>query len=367
MKRRMKITFFTMSLDKGGAERVITNLCNQYLVQENTVTIITCLNTAPQYPLDPRIKHICIDKWEKQKNQNKIKRFLRRRRRLKDIFNVLETDILVNILPEPSFLALSLKRECRFPMIVSVRSDPVVEYNFLPYKIMMKTLYPRADGFIFQTEDAKNYFSKKIQKKSVIIPNPINKEAIRTSYNGNRKKEIVAVGRLIKEKNYPLLLQVYKSILKDFPDYKLLIYGEGRLKKELENYARGLGLKEQVLFLGQVDNVFDAIYKSRVFIMTSSHEGMPNALMEAMALGLPVIAIDCPCGGPRFLIKNNENGVLVKNKKELEEAVIRVLSDDAFSSKIGKNANLIANDLEPDQIFLRWFRYMLKVKKQAEK
>lgn len=356
----MNIVIFTMSLNRGGAERVITNLCNEYLSKKHQVTIVTCIRALPQYSLDRRVRHICIDRLPEEKDQNKIMRFIRRRKSLRRLLNSLSIDIMLNILPEPSFLALSLKNKYSFPMIVSVRSDPVMEYGFLPYYLMMRLWYPRADGFIMQTKEAKNYFPQSIRRKAAVIPNPINMEAVRESFAGERKKEIVAVGRLTEEKNYPLLIQVYQKISSKFPEYKLLIYGEGELRQELEALIEKLGLKNKAFLAGRKEDIFERIYKSSLFVMTSDHEGMPNALMEAMALGLPVISTNCPCGGPGFLIQNQKNGLLVEpgNKQELEKAMEELLSDQAYAKKLGEQAGRIAKMLSPEKIYQKWEKYL---------
>ncbi len=356
----MNIAIFTLSLNKGGTERVITNLCNQYLIKKHNVTIITCIKASPQYPLDGKIQHLCIDHHEEEKEQNKIARFIRRRKGLKRILDMLSIAIMLNFLPEPSFLALSLKKQYSFPMIVSVRSDPTMEYGFLPYHLMMRLLYPRAEGLIMQTEEAKKYFSKGIQKKAVIIPNPINMEAVRKPFEGKRREEIVAVGRLTEEKNYPMLIHTYQKVSRQFPNYELLIYGEGKLRGELEKLIKKLGLRDKVVLVGQKDDIYDRIYGSSLYVMTSDHEGMPNALMEAMALGLPVISTDCPCGGPGFLIKNQENGILVStgNEEDLEKAMVQMLADRKFAEKLGSRARRIVEILNPERIYKKWDDYI---------
>ncbi len=365
----MKIVIFIISLNKGGAERVITNLCNEYLTQEHQITIITCIKARPQYPLDQRIRHICLDEKIGDETQNQIKRFIKRRRRLKRILENLEMDVMLNMLPEPSFLALSLKRKYKVPMIVSERCAPEVEYGFLPYKIMMRLLYRKADGFIMQTETVKNYFPLAVRKKSVIIPNPVNREAVRESFEGERKKEIVAVGRLAEQKNYPLLIDAFFSIHKKFPEHRLIIYGEGHLRNELETYIKLKGLQNRVILAGQKDDIFDRIYQSSLFVMSSDYEGLPNALMEAMALGLPVIATDCLGGGPRSLIKNGYNGLLVRpgDSDQLGKAMSYVLSDQMLAKKIGKNAVKLVTDLKPEKIYRQWGNYLSYVAKKKSK
>ena len=360
----MNISIFTMSLNKGGAERVITNLCNEYLVKEgNRVTIITCINMQPQYSLNSRICHICLDNDSLQKNQNKIQRFIRRRKSLIKILDCNKPDILLCILPEPSFLALSCKRQFTFPMVVSVRSDPAMEYTFFPYKILMNYFYPQADGLIMQTKEAKEYFSNRIQEKAIVIPNPINMDAVRHSFEGTRRREIVAVGRLVPEKNYPLLIKAFNKISSKYPEYKLIIYGEGPLRKQLEEMICGMDLEGKIILAGQRDNIFDLLYQSEMFVMTSSHEGMPNALMEAMALGLPVISTDCPCGGPRFLIQNEENGLLVplRNEDALIQAIERLLENPDFGMQLGKQAEKIVNRLDPQKIYKMWDDYINRI------
>ena len=115
-------------------------------------------------------------------------------------------------------------------------------------------------------------------------------------------------------------------------------------------------MENRIFLPGVVENVKEKIYDSSLFVMTSDYEGMPNALMEAMALGLPVISTDCPCGGPKFLIENNINGILVEPNDidELKNAIIKVLSDEGYSKMIAQNASEISEKLNPVKINDCW-------------
>lgn len=363
----MHIVFFTMVLNKGGSERVIVNLCNEHLIKKHKITIITCLSDQSLYHLNTQIVHVKIDKTQKERTQNKSLRFFRRRKKLEKILKEIKPDIIISFLPEPSFLALSLKSKLQIPLIISERSDPALEYRSFIYKIIIKLLYTNGDGFVFQTEDAMKWFDYKTQTKSIIIPNPLTSDACRTRYKRNRKKEIVAVGRLVPEKNYQMLFYALKEVLNEFPEYILRIYGEGPLQEELEECKRKLGLDEKIFLMGNKDDIFDWIYDSALFVLSSKVEGMPNSLMEAMALGLPVIATDCPCGGPRFLIDNGDNGILVKNDnvQEMVQGIRNVLSNPELAEKIGQNASKIAEKLAPEKINKKWEDYIDMIKNKG--
>ncbi len=360
----MRILFCIGSMNKGGAERVMTNLAN-FLVTDNEIGIVITINDTPKYELNKNIKFYTLDKSAcNGYSDNAILRNIKRMKALKNTIENFKPDLIISFLPEPSYRVLMLRKFNRIPIIVSVRNDPKIEYKSKLNKILMNILYPFADGFVFQTQEAKEYFNKKIQQKSVIIPNPLKEEFVkRPLYSGKKEKNIVAVGRLEKQKNHKLLIDAYKNIENKIGDYKLIIYGEGSLRENLKKQIKDLNLNEKVILAGEVSDIPAKIEKSSLFVLTSDFEGMPNALMEAMAMGLPCIATDCPCGGPKYLIKNNENGILFKtnNKVELEEKILKVLFDTELSDKIGSNAKNIRKVLDPKIINERWYQYIRKI------
>ena len=140
------IVFLALTLTRGGAERVIANLCNEALSEKYRVSIITCMNKPVGYELKPGIEHICIEKTSDVHYKNLGERFLKRRKLLKQVLEECKPDVLLCFLPEPNFLALSLKKYFDFPMIISVRNDPAKEYRNPIYQAIMRVLYPKADG-----------------------------------------------------------------------------------------------------------------------------------------------------------------------------------------------------------------------------
>lgn len=355
----MKILFSIGSMNKGGAERVVANLSN-YMSKSNDVGIVMSVNDTPKYELNKKINLYTLDN-NVENRQNKIEKNIRRLKRLNEIIKEYNPDIIVSFLPEPSYRVLLLKVfNSKIPIIVSVRNDPKVEYKNIFSKILMKILYPLADGFVFQTEEAKQYFGEKIQKKSIIIPNPIKEELKNFNvYSGKRDNLIVSVGRLEKQKNQKMLIDAFAKLSREFDSYNLVIYGEGSLRQQLEKQVENLNLANRVFLPGETDNIIEKIHKAKIFVLSSDYEGMPNSLMEAMAMGIACISTDCPCGGPRFLIKDGYNGYLVptNNVEALTNAMKKILKND--KNEVGERGyKTIIEKLDPKKIITRWQKYI---------
>ena len=360
----MKILFCIGSLEKGGAERVISNLANTFSQNED-IDIVTTIDRV-EYELNQKVKLHSLD--EKNGNVGILNKLFRVKKLYK-LIKKIKPNIIVTFLPEPSYRVLLLRKFIKLPIIVSVRNDPKIEYSTFKRKVLMKLLYPLADGFVFQTEEAKDFFSKEIQTKSVIIPNPIKKEFLeRKIYEGKRDNIIVSVGRLEEQKNHELLIDAFYKLNKEIKDYKLVIYGEGSLRAKLEKKIKELNMQDRILLPGIVDNVPEKIERAKLFTMSSNYEGMPNALMEAMALGLICVSTDCPCGGPRFLINDGVNGFLfeLKNKCELAKIIKKILKEMSYDElkRIMKNARESTLNLREEKINNIWHNYIYEIIKK---
>lgn len=367
----MKVCFFIGAMiEKGGSERVLSNLTKYFSAYCN-VELLTILNSKMAYKIDDKVKIYSLDnkKIEEYKKENKIfkiTKYIKRFKKFNKFLKESKPDIIVSFMPEASFFSMLSFNNRKITKIISVRNDPRREFKNIIYKILMKLTYKRANGFVFQTEDAKKYFEKEIQDKSVVIPNPINEKIANINWNEKRDKYlIVSVGRLENQKNQKLLIQSFKKVLNDIPKAKLKIYGEGSLRAELKEYIKELDIVDKVELPGRVENVEEYIKNAGCFVLSSNYEGMPNALMEAMAEGMPVVSTDCPCGGPRYLIENNVNGVLVEveNVDQMAQAIEKIILNDEFAKKIGKNAKEIVYRLNPQKINEEWYNFINKVHK----
>ena len=356
------IAFITLSLCRGGAEGVIARLCNEYLIKYYRVTIITCMNRSVEYDLDDRIRVISMES-DGVTYHSLAQRFLKRRKRLKAVLREITPDMLICFLPEPNFLALSLKGRFHFPMLISIRNDPKREYHNPVYYALMRFLYPKADGYIFQTQDAQKYFSfsEHIKKTSVVIPNPLSSDFMNQRLPSIRRKVIISVGRLEEQKNPMMLLKAFAEITDEIPEYTIEMYGSGNLKSELEIYLKQNDLTEKVKLCGNVSHLIEKIYDTSLFIICSNYEGMPNSLMEALALGIPCIATDCPCGGNAYLIQDKVNGRLipVADTHALAAAMKELLNNPEQMHEFASHAIESMEKLYPDVVFECWQNYLL--------
>lgn len=356
----MKLCLFISSLYGGGSERVTCNLASFLARRGHEVEILTMSETETSYELDSKVKTNSLLPLNNRKGTiwNTLIRFPR----LWKYMLQTKQDAYIVMLPRTMILLLMFRWMTRAKIVAAERVDPAAYSVRMAKRLKMYAI--KADGFVFQTEDAKAWYGDSVRKvKTAIIPNAINPSFIRPQYQGVRNKVIAGAGRLSDQKNFSLLINAFSLIANDFPEYNLIIYGEGGNRQDLEKQVEELGLTHRVSLPGNIQNIAETMEKHSLFVLSSDFEGMPNALMEAMALGLPCISTDCPCGGPRFLIKNGINGFLVPvgDVEAMANAIRVVLSNPIESRKIGMNGALIKESLNPDAIYSTWESFIVNV------
>lgn len=358
----MKLLFYINSLVHGGAERVMSQLANQFAEKGFATVFVTSFKEKNEYPLDSRVKRISIE--NEQIIQSKIMRNYTRIKKLRCIIKQEKPDVVISFMQEPNFR--SILATCGMPIknVVSVRNTPETEYAGIVGKIVGKIILPFADGCVFQTEEAKLWFPKRLQKKSKIIYNAVEKSFFQQKYEP--QNDIIAIGRLSDQKNHKMLIQAFSKIAAKYPNVALKIFGQGPLRQELNQLIEQLDLKERVFLMGVTSNVPQQLSKAKLFVLSSNYEGMPNCLMEAMAVGVPCISTDCPCGGPRMLLQHEISGLLVpiEDQNALAEAMDRILGDINLAEKLSKQAKKRAEDFMPDQVFEQWKQYIESICKE---
>ncbi len=344
-----KIVFVIESLQYGGAERVLTGITDYLAEHDYDITVITFLLKEQEYELNQKIKRINLNI-----PNNGVQKLIYGVKKLKEALLLQEAqiciafDILANIL-------LLLAAPHSMKVVISERNAPKQTALSIYSKILRFLIYPKSDYYVFQTKEAASYYSKKIQMKSTIIPNPILSQLPKKKYV-DLNKEVVAIGRLEKQKNYELMLRSFKEFLKEHEDYTLSIYGIGSEQDNLNQLCRQLDISHQVVFRGNSNKVHEMIIKAEIFLMTSSYEGIPNALMEAMAMGFPVIATNCPAGGVALLIEDGKNGILVdgKDEKKIGHALSCLVENPAYAEQLGISASCVRQRFSLEIVGSQW-------------
>ncbi len=346
-----KVLFVMNRLGKGGAERVATLIANELYKKKYEIKFISYNNIEDTYKID---KHIKCEKLEiKSRNKiiRKIKRIINLRKKIKEYKPdiIIAFEYFVNMQTILASLGLNIK------VIISERNDPNKTGNKIGIKQLRSLLYKFSDILVCQTEEAKLYFHEKIRKKTVIIPNPIMPELPKRC-EGKRKKEIVTFCRISKQKNLKMMIDAFEMLTKDFPDYKLVIYGEGPEKDRIEEYIQEKGLNNKITLKGFAQDVHKKIVNSSMYVSSSDYEGISNSMIEAMGIGLPTICTDCPCGGARMMIEDGINGMLIPvgDTKKLYQSMKKIIDEPELAEKLSKNSIKINKRLNQNKITKMW-------------
>lgn len=364
-----KIAFYISSLRKGGAERVIVNLAQHFYKEGYQVVIVTTRKAENEYSVSEGIKRRISEPEEAELNRGRVGNFRARLSKLRNIWKEEKPDLILSFIGKNNMMAILSAAFLSIQVVVSVRGNPPSEYYSKSLKTAANLLFRRAAGVVLQTKDSMGFFSKAVQKKAVILQNPLNPLFLKPIYTGERRNEIVSVGILDENKNQTMLLKAFALIAEEFPEMELIFYGEGEKREELAALAKELSVSDRLHMPGTCDAVQDTIDKARIFVLSSDTEGSPNAVMEAMSLGLAVISTDCPCGGPAELIENNKNGILVPvgEEKALAEALRKVLSKPEFENKLRENAVTIQQRLAPDKVCTCWQEYLEGIMRKGKR
>lgn len=355
-----KILFYIDTMYRGGAQRVMANLVNYFAEQKYDVILVNDFRQGMNEKVYSISDQVIREYLSEVNAGNPIVKNIKRICRLRKIIRGYKPDIVLSFLGKPNERLLLATLGMNVKKIVSVRNDPNREYGSGKMKkFLTGELFKLADGCVFQTEEAKTYFPKSVQKKSTVIYNPVAQEFFDIR-RCDKVENIVTCGRLEKQKNHYLLINAFRLLADEFPNEKLYIYGEGSLRKEYEHYIQNIGLADRIFLPGNISNVQDMLAKAKIFVLSSDYEGMPNALMEALAVGVPSIATDCPCGGPRELIVSGKNGLLCEcgNVEELADKLKKVLIDDDFRMHLGVRARKMAKEYRAENVLECWKEYL---------
>ena len=338
---------------------MMVNLATDLSERGHACRLVTSFRTPKfEYPVSKKVERTALTD---RRVGNPIIRNVKYIILLRSEIKRFNPDVVISFMPQPNFRTLLATRGLKTKTIISVRNDPNREYRGLIRKLFAKILYKRSDGIVFQTEDAKEWFPQSIRNKGIIIFNQVDERFYNTTLS-DKRKDIVAVGSLSSQKNHRTLIDAYANVCGTLED-RLLIFGEGVLRDKLQAQIDAYHLEERVRLMGVTPDVPNAIRTAKLYVLSSDFEGMPNALMEAMAIGLPCLSTDCPCGGPKtlfgdvlknYLVPVNDDQMMGRKIKEL-------LEDDDIREEVGRLCKKKAEEFRPHAIIEKWENYINEV------
>ena len=363
----MKIIFTLASLGSGGAERVVSLLANKMAEQEHQVEIICLKFNDVYYKLLPEVKVTLA----MQQTKNRITEVSWLRKYVKQE----KPDVVIAFTEGVYCFTIAALLGTKIPVIASERLDP----SAMTWKrnLLKRFLLPYADWLVVQTKTIKDYFPKNIQKKTSIIFNPVNKKVGLTPSpspkgEGNyaekgKLNRIISVARLYPQKNQKMMIRAFAKIADKYPDWKLVIYGEGPLRVELEALVSSFKLQERVLLPGRTEHVIDELRKSKIFCLSSEYEGMSNSMIEAICVGLPIISTKV--SGTDELIEDSVNGYLVEigDEKGMTDALEKLIQNEVLMKQMGEANLKKASLFQIDTIVDEWMKLINQIIKTKDR
>ena len=351
-----EIVYVTMQLSNNGADRVASRLITAWMDKGHDVTIV---QLAPDcktdtYSLPEKVKVIDFNS-----DHGVIMTWINNIINLKKVLKHKQNAAVIAFVNPAIYASILACVFLKNRVIISERNDPYRMPIHKSFRMLRNVMFRWADVCVFQTNDAMQYFSKKVQKKGAIIPNPVD-GTLPLPFKGEREKRIVAAGRFTQQKNFSILISAFAKLHLEFPEYILEIYGRGPLKEILENQVKTLGLEQFVLFPGFATDIHEKMLRCSIYVSSSDYQGISNSMLEALAMGIPSVVTDCPIGGAKMTIKNGVNGVLVpvNDVNALYEGMKHILRDSEFAEQLSFNAQNIRSEWPLEKIAERWVQLM---------
>ncbi|TFV96559.1 glycosyltransferase family 4 protein [Oxalobacteraceae bacterium OM1] len=342
----MKIVFLVSSLTSGGAERVATQLCNAWAARGDRVTLIPTYSGGgrPFYAVSEAVELVYLADVVGVRNK-RIWTYAKRLHALRDLIAQRSPDVVISFLPNVNVAAVLATALLKIPLIICERNDPSAERqerSGLLHALPMKLTYRFADMLTVQTEavEHKVHGIYPGLRKVRTVANPLPKDIVtKRPGSPSPRRTLISMGRLVPQKQFDRLIDAFAEIAPRFDDWDVHIYGEGPDRDALQSRIGRLGLAERVRLKGATDTPWACMAAADAFAMTSKYEGFPNVLLEAMGVGLPCLAFDCP-SGPRDITRDGQDALLVplNDHSALVAALAWLLEDPAMRAQLGNQA-----------------------------
>lgn len=356
----MKIAFVIGSLNFSGAEKVLSIVASELQKIGNEIHVILLQKEMGTTGSENGF----ITYGAKATGSSKAKRLFSRWSAIRSVVSNINPDVVVSFGSVCNVNTIASMLGKKIPLVICERNDPNYDPRKKTEKRIRRMLYPFADGYVFQTERIREYFPERIQKNATVIPNPIIDSGIRWNLQ-NTSKKIISIARLDDfQKDQSSMIKAFAMFAIKHSDYTLELYGDGPDREKYLDLIKKLGMDGKIFLPGKTNDPMSKLAESEIFLLTSIFEGMPNALMEAMSVGIPCISTDCGGGGALDLSEKYGAGLLVPcgNVEEIANALSRLADDDELKETLSKKSVLINSNLGREKISGQWMEYLKAIK-----
>ena len=358
----MKVVLFIPTVGTGGAERVISLMANYWAEKGHDITVLSLDHSSskPFFSLHKNVRYHPLGLMKEDKGYlGKIRRTIFQVITTRKWINNTEPDVVIAQLDIAIFLAMTSTIFSNVKAIVYEGNNPYLNVTNKYLQKLNNFIYRFTDHLVLQTQQIATTFPEHLQNKISVIYNPVTTppaQLKQEDYLQNlQRKKIISIGRLEHQKGYDVLVRAFHLFLQHHPNWHLEILGEGREREALEKLCKERGIADRVLLPGNVKQPYNRLIESSMFVLSSRFEGLPNVLLEAMSVGMPVIATRCKFG-PEEMVHHRENGLLVpvEDAEALANA-LEILADDSELCKyLGTNAVKVNDKLHLDKIMQQW-------------
>jgi len=359
---RLRVDLVITALECGGAERVMSLLANHLVEAGHEVRLLVLNPSGAFYPLDDRVhcRFLSSDQASSGSRVRWLAGVLRRLVVLRKALRQARPDVVISFIEVANVWVLLAGMGTGLPVIVSERVYPPSHAPDRRYRVLRRLVYPFARFVVVQTSAVARWAVSWLDAARVrVIPNP----ALAPPEAGSSEPEItlsrgnwmVAMGRLVHQKGFDMLIDAFARLAVSLPDWSLLILGDGELRQALEQQVQRHSLTGRVVMPGIVQHPEEVLRQCDLFVLTSRYEGFPNACCEALATGLPVVAFDCPAG-PRDIIRDGIDGLLIPpgDVAALTTALERVIQDKELRDRLAGRAGEIVERFAAEPILETW-------------
>lgn len=373
-------------MNGAGAERVVSLLSNHFIKENKDVSVIITskkISESDISGLNGKVSAFSLIEMVEGRGRSFISRVMMfaskilRKIGLKDYSSVLKfysrnydrikalnrfyktkkSSTVISFLYDAMFLSLLSSRR-HIKLVISERADPCQLLSNETDAAFIYKMFSRSDEMVFQSPDVLEWYRRNTKADGKVIFNPI-KPDLPQPYQGERSKDIVNFCRITEQKNLTMLIKAFSFLCKDYPDYRLLIYGNADnssyFDKVLEEREKS-EISDNILILPARNDIHEIINDCVMFVSSSDYEGMSNSMLEAMAMGMPVVCTDCPAGGARAVINDHENGLLVPvgDAEAFYKAMKEIIENPTLAKKLGENASKIKETQSVEKITEKW-------------